>query len=239
MWTERNIQALMAGFFVFLVLSMAYHRDPTFAGSALGHGFGIAGTVFILLTLIYPFRKRVLKKKGRQNPLNTHITYGLLGPTLVLIHSAHKYDSLIGTLLFLALLIVVLSGIIGRFLYGKVNRSLRKQKKDLELLKTRFEEQKKGVLALCATRAGDSNAKEAMHAEASGDSEAESMEQCQRLWEEARSIAEMEYTVTFFDRLKHVFSWWTQAHYVLSAFLFVLIIVHVLTMLYYGIRWLP
>ncbi|MFW6053056.1 MAG: hypothetical protein ACOC8I_04020 [Desulfosalsimonas sp.] len=210
MLTSKNIHALMAGFFVFLVLSMVYHRDPVFAGSALGHGIGIAGTILILMTLVYPFRKRIMKRKGRQNPLNTHITYGLVGPSLVVIHSAHKYESIIGSLLFLALLVVVLSGIIGRFLYRMVNRSVREQKADLKLMKTRFDGRNY-----------------------------ESKEHYNRLLEEAGTIAELEYAVRFFDRLKRMFSWWIQAHYLLSGFLFALIIVHVLTVLYYGLRWLP
>ena len=100
MWPERNINAYLAVFFVILVMGFLVHQDPTFAGSALGHALGIIGGIFILMTLIYPFRKQVLKKKGRQNPLNSHIAYGLIGASLVVIHSGHKLESLIGILIF-------------------------------------------------------------------------------------------------------------------------------------------
>lgn len=230
MWVERNINAWLAGFFVLLVLGMVYHRDPAFAGSALGHGIGIAGTVFIVMTLIYPFRKRVLKKKGKKNPLQSHIAYGLIGPSLVVIHSAHKFTGIIGTLIFLVLLIVVISGIIGRFLYRKVNRSLREQKGDLKLLITRFGKRRNEIGDACEI------------SDASTDTEGEYSEYLETecaLWaDEAGAIADLEYTITFFDRLKRMFSYWIRVHYWLTAFLFALIAVHVTTTFYYGLRWL-
>lgn len=149
MWQERNINAYLAVFFAVLVMGFLVHQDPAFAGSALGHFLGIIGTVLILMTLIYPFRKRVLKKKGKQNPLNSHITYGLLGPSLVVIHSGHKLESLVGILIFLSMVLVVLSGIVGRFLFKKVNRSFKEQKQDHKLLKDRIESRKQELFASC------------------------------------------------------------------------------------------
>jgi ABC-type multidrug transport system fused ATPase/permease subunit len=239
MLTEKNIQALIAGFFVFLMLSVGFHRDPDFAGSALGHSLGIAGTVLIFMAMIYPFRKRILKKKGRQNPLNSHIAYGLVGPSLVVIHAAHDTGSLIGTLVFLALLIVVLSGIIGRFLYLKVNRSVREQQAALELLKNSFYAREKAMRAALAARQGDIVVKKAEPGRDSADADEESLEQHDRLMEEAWSISELEYAVTFSGPLKRMFSWWMQAHNLFTVFLFALIAVHVLATLYYGLRWLP
>lgn len=231
MWAEKNINAWLAGFFILLVLSTVYHRNPVFAGSSLGHGIGIAGTVFITMTLIYPFRKRILKKKGKQNPLNSHVAYGLIGPSLVVIHSAHKFSSIIGALLFLTLLIVVISGIIGRFLFRKVNRSLREQKRDLKLLITQFGKRKREIRAACEVSSEDMD---------SGGGYSEYLEtECDKWADEARAIADVEYSVAFFDRLKRSFSRWIRVHYWLTVLLFALIVVHVVTTIYYGLRWLP
>src|SRR6056297_4015905 len=149
MWSEKNINAFLAAFFFLLVLGFLFHQSQTFAGSLLGHGLGIIGSILILMTLIYPFRKRILKKKGRQNPLNRHVTYGLIGPSLVVIHSAHKFSSPIGILVFLSLVLVVFSGIVGRYLFKQVNRSLREQKRDQKLIKARIENRKKEMHTDC------------------------------------------------------------------------------------------
>jgi hypothetical protein len=238
MWSEKNINAFLAVFFCLLVLGFLFHQSQTFAGSLLGHGLGIIGSIMILMTLIYPFRKRVLKKKGRQNPLNSHVTYGLLGPSLVVMHSAHKFSSLIGILVFLSLVLVVFSGIVGRYLYKKVNRSLREQKRDQKLMKARIENRKQEIMAACKT----DEAADESETNTAGDYEAysheEMMEKCGDWLDEVRTLAEIEYATRFFDRLKTVFSRWIRIHYVISGLLFVLMIVHVMTTIYYGLRWM-
>ena len=239
MWSEKNINAFLAVFFILLVLGFLFHQSQTFAGSLLGHGLGIVGSIMILMTLIYPFRKRILKKKGRQNSLNSHVTYGLLGPSLVVIHSAHKFSSLIGILVFLSLVLLVFSGIVGRYLYKKVNRSLREQKRDQKLMKARIENRKQEMVTACKT----DEAEDESDKDTAGDSEAysyeEMMEKCGDWLDEVRTLAELEYATRFFDRLKTVFSRWIRIHYAISGLLFALMIVHVMTTIYYGLRWMP
>ena len=239
MWSEKNINAFLAVFFCLLVLGFLFHQSQTFAGSLLGHGLGIVGSIVILMTLIYPFRKRILKKKGRQNPLNSHVTYGLLGPALVVIHSAHKFSSLIGILVFLSLVLVVFSGIVGRYLYKKVNRSLREQKRDQKLIKARIENRKQEMIADCkADETADESETNIAGAPETYSHEA-MMEKCGEWLDEVRTLAEIEYATRFFDRLKTVFSRWIRIHYAISGLLFALMIVHVMTTVYYGLRWLP
>lgn len=240
MWSEKNINAFLAVFFCLLVLGFLFHQSPTFAGSLPGHGLGIVGSIMILMTLIYPFRKRILKKKGRQNPLNTHVTYGLLGPSLVVVHSAHKFSSLIGILVFLSLVLVVFSGVVGRYLYKKVNRSLREQKRDQKFMKARIENRKEEMTAACKVDGAADEAETTIESDVSeAYSQEQMLENCGEWLDEVRTLAEIEYATRFFDRLKTVFSRWLRIHYVISGLLFALMIVHVMTTIYYGLRWVP
>ena len=233
MMTEKNINGLLAVFFVVLTAGFLFHRSGTFAGSLTGHFIGIAGTVMMFMTLVYPFKKRVLGRRGRKNPLGTHILYGLAGPSLVVIHSAHKLDSLIGQMTFLAMVIVVLSGIVGRYLFRSVNRTLKDQKNELEALRSTFEKRREEIAA-CEAFFQPERAEEASEA-----IDAEQRDHCARLLELARSISELEYATSFFDSTKSMFSKWMRVHHVLTLFLFSLVLLHVLTVLYYGLRWLP
>lgn len=239
MWDEKNINAYLAVFFGMVVAGFLFHQSEAFSGSFAGHIIGIIGSIFMLMTLIYPFRKRILKKKGKQNPLNSHIAYGLIGPSLVVIHSAHKFSSLIGILVFLSLLIVVLSGIVGRYLFKKVNRSLREQKRDHKLLKQRIDSRKQEMAAACKT--GDMPDESDADSDGSGGwaTTSEMIAECGNWLQEVQAFAEIKYAMTFFDRLKTLFSWWIRVHYVISGLLFALMIVHIATTLYYGLRWLP
>ena len=233
MMTEKNINALLAVFFVVLTAGFLFHRSATFAGSLAGHLIGIAGTVMMFMTLVYPFKKRVLGRRGRKNPLGTHILYGLAGPSLVVIHSAHKLDSLIGLLTFLTMLVVVLSGIVGRYLFRSVNRTLKEQKKELETLRSSFQKRKEEVAA-CEAFFDPDRAEEE-----TATIDNEQRDRCARLYELAQSISELEYATSLFDTTRSMFSKWMKVHHVLTLFLFSFVILHILTVLYYGLRWLP
>jgi len=234
MFNDWTINGFLSGLFALLVVGFVFHQSPTFAGSIAGHAMGIAGTFFMVLALAYPFRKRVLKQRGRKNPLNRHITYGLVGPVLVVIHSAHKFSSLIGLLTFLLLLLVVLSGIVGRYLYRRIKKTTRQQQRDLKLLKNRFERERNERISACNFLISESDNADADE----NDIDAEMEGVCRDLINEAGAIVEMEFSINFFDRTKALFSRWLTAHYLLSLFLFSLITVHVLSTFYYGLRWL-
>jgi hypothetical protein len=240
MLNEKNIAALLAILFVVLVAGFLVHQSPAFAGSLIGHLIGIAGILIMFMALIYPFRKRVLRKRGRQNPLNTHIHYGLIGPCLVVIHSAHKFGSMVGMLCFVSMLLVVLSGIVGKFLFRRVNRSLKQQKSDVALLRRVFEKRRKKIHVLDASL----QTQNGNHAQ--GD-EQQSIEEEKDLERQARheelvnlahSIAETEHIIKVFSGTSTLFSRWIRVHYLLTFFLFSMVLVHVLTTVYYGLRWL-
>lgn len=242
MLNEKNITALLAGFFVIFSLGFLLHQSPTFAGSPVGHLIGIVGTGVMGMTLIYPFRKRILKKRGKKNPLNPHIYYGLIGPSLVVFHSAHKFSSLIGLLCLLSLLLIVLSGIVGKILFRKVNRTLKEQKEDLQFLKTAFR-QRKLEAERCKQFVNWEKAGEIPggigHGEYEELSAKKGQQACEVILSMAYSITELEHSVQIFAKTKKLFTHWIGIHYTLTFVLFALVVVHILTSFYYGIRWIP
>jgi hypothetical protein len=96
------------------------------AGSVVGHVLGITGFLMMLSTeTLYSLRKRLPRfTYGRMSLwLQAHIFTGIVGPFLVLLHSGWKFNGLAGILTLLTIL-VVLSGIIGRYIYTAVPRDL-------------------------------------------------------------------------------------------------------------------
>ena len=239
MFNEKRITPLLAVLFVALSLGFALHRSPTFAGSFLGHLIGIAGALLMCCALVYPFRKRVQKKRGKENPLNRHIYYGLIGPSVVVIHAAHKSSNLIGVITFLSMFLIVFSGIVGRFLYSRVSRTLKQQENDLSLLKAQFEAHKKDT-ELYQARLRKPQI-EGMEDDDSSEDEKVAWER-DRKYEElldlVHSLAETEYVVKAFSGTKKLFSRWLRIHYMLALLLFSMMIIHILTTFYYGLRWL-
>jgi len=87
----------------------------------LGHALGIAGTVFMFLSYILYFVRKKLECLEFLGPLSMwleiHIFFGILGPVLIMFHSAFSLRGIIGVAFWL-MVVVVVSGIFGRVLSG-------------------------------------------------------------------------------------------------------------------------
>lgn len=95
------------------------------SSSLLGHGIGVIGFALMLMTeTLYSLRKRSRRARwGRTaNWLRFHIVTGIVGPYMVLLHAAWRYNGLAG-LVMLMTVIVVISGFIGRYIYTRVPRN--------------------------------------------------------------------------------------------------------------------
>ena len=94
---------------------------------SIGCPLGIAGTLMMLAIFLYPLRKRwsSLQKVGTQAQwLQVHIFLGFAGPVLVTFHSTGKLAGLVA-IAFYAMWAMVVSGIVGRYLYAKIPRTVK------------------------------------------------------------------------------------------------------------------
>ena len=96
-------------------------------GSDPGYWLGVAGGVSMLLLLAYPLRKRVraIRAWGDARPFFlVHMAMGIVGPLLIVLHSKLEFGSLNATVAFLCMALVAASGLVGRFLYGRIHRGM-------------------------------------------------------------------------------------------------------------------
>jgi hypothetical protein len=106
-----------------------YHSDHGFLKPSgfFGHGLGIVGTLLILIGVFgYIARKRYkfLSRLGRLKYwLEFHIFLCCLGPVMILFHTAFKFGGIV-SIAFWSMLAVVLSGVIGRFIYIQIPRTI-------------------------------------------------------------------------------------------------------------------
>jgi hypothetical protein len=111
-----------------LALSGYYATHEVAAGDRIGHSIGWAGTASMVLMHVYSLRKRIpaFSGWGRLSAwLHLHIFLGLQGALLVTFHSLHlaRLANISGATIVLTL-IVVASGMLGRYLYSWLPRSL-------------------------------------------------------------------------------------------------------------------
>ncbi|MEN9397063.1 MAG: hypothetical protein RLZ81_1593 [Pseudomonadota bacterium] len=98
------------------------------AGDDAGYWIGVAGGVMMLLLFGYPLRKhlRFTQNWGRMKWwFWLHMTLGIGGPLLILVHSTFRIGSLNAGVALYSMIIVALSGVVGRFIYRHVNKGLR------------------------------------------------------------------------------------------------------------------
>lgn len=93
----------------------------------VGYALGIFGLTAMAVLLLYSVRKRVraLRRAGSMRIwFEAHLILGLLGPTAILYHCNFELGSLNSTISLACMLAVAGSGVGGRFLYGRMHRSL-------------------------------------------------------------------------------------------------------------------
>jgi hypothetical protein len=120
-----------------------WYRDVDYltAKDGLGYYLGIVGSVMMLLLLLYPLRKkaRFMREWGAvKHWFRMHKVLGILGPVLVLFHANFRLHAVNSNVALFAMLLVVFSGLLGRFIYVKIHYSHYGQKLSLQELEQRF-----------------------------------------------------------------------------------------------------
>jgi hypothetical protein len=112
---------------LFAIAVMVARSGLYTAGSNLGYGLGVAGGVGMLALFVYPLRKRwrAMREFGSTKFwFALHMALGIAGPLLIVLHSTLAFGSLNATVAFASMALVAASGIVGRFLYGRIHHGL-------------------------------------------------------------------------------------------------------------------
>ena len=117
-----------------------YHADHDLLkpSGALGHGLGILGSLLMIIGVsTYMARKRfrwMLRMGKLEHWLEFHIFLCTLGPIMVLFHTAFKFGGIVA-ISFWSMVAVFLSGVIGRFIYLQIPRSIEGRELSLNEVK--------------------------------------------------------------------------------------------------------
>ncbi|MFZ1703228.1 MAG: hypothetical protein WAT79_02715 [Saprospiraceae bacterium] len=124
------LSVMGASYYVTSMEERFYHEDHQMLkpNGLFGHGLGIIGTLLILIGVFgYMIRKR-WRKLSRIGVLKYwlefHIFLCTLGPIMVLFHTAFKFGGIV-SISFWSMVAVVASGVLGRFIYLQIPRTLQ------------------------------------------------------------------------------------------------------------------
>jgi hypothetical protein len=207
----------------------------------VGHGLGIVGTLLILIGLFgYMARKRlkIFSRVGLLKYwLELHIFLCTLGTVLVLFHTTFKFGGII-SIGFWSLAIVFVSGIVGRFLYLQIPRSIEGNELDMielhdlkadldnelldkyqinfaEIKTSRFSEIKLKLISEKISKKDFHKVK-------------------QLIQKERRLVTRIERL----DRIKNLFKQWHVIHLPFALIMLIIMTIHVGVALFFGYKWI-
>jgi hypothetical protein len=99
----------------------------------VGRYLGIVGTLIIISSFIYSLRKRkILQISTPKQLLQNHELFGWSGALMILVHGGIHFNAIIPWLALFAMVIVVASGLTGKYLLKEAKESLKDKQIELK-----------------------------------------------------------------------------------------------------------
>jgi hypothetical protein len=235
----------------------------------IGHGLGIVGTLFIIVGVTtYSMRKRMRSLQGwgkLRSWLTFHIFLCTSGPMLVLWHTSLKVSGIVA-ISFWSMVIVVTSGILGRYVYVRIPKTaeghfrnideLRSEQYALagrikELLRLDDQQWQQTGLSVAAqpVRSTWKALMEVLQYDMSfwnrrrswkqwASHEDVSSEQVQEARSIWRTYSWRARQISLLQPLQRIFTYWHLFHIPLAAVMFIILAVHVVVAILFGYTWI-
>lgn len=234
-----------------LWLGFLVHRSPRFPGSLPGGMLAITGAILMVIpSLLYSAAKRstylktlITKRISLGTLLSWHVYTGIIGSIFAILHTGHRFESPLGIWLTAMMLLTVFSGFVGRYFLSYSAMELREKQTLLNLLATQYNQlvsvaQKNPSTELQLT-ATHTFVRRALNSILGTEptqvvADAPLAMKAVRL---AESIADIEYAIQTHDVLKRRTARWLVLHIATSCGFYALLILHIWSSIYYGLRW--
>lgn len=231
--TERLIVEAVLTLILIFIPAFVLHTSPRFAGSLAGFTLGTGAALLMLALLIYPLAKYDARLKAwlarvasMRALLTFHVYAGVFGTFLAILHTGHKYQSVLGIMLVITMLLVVGTGFVGRYYLPETSTELREDRSRLASLRSAYDS---AAAALAERHLYETAAADNITAPALRDTSVLQL---------VDAIADLENAIGSREALKAVFLRWIVAHVVTAILMYSLLTLHIAGEIYYGLRWL-
>lgn len=207
----------------------------------VGHGLGIVGSLFIVFGLFsYMARKRIKIFSGfglLKYWLEFHIFLCTLGSVMVLFHTSFKFGGII-SIGFWSMAIVWSSGVIGRFIYLQIPRTI--EGRELSLIEV---QEIKDQFDLELLNKYDINFSEIKTSKISGlklklHSKNISKRDYKKIKLLINNTKKLTKRIERLDRMKNLFRYWHVAHLPFALIMLVIMMIHIAVVLTFGYKWI-
>ena len=236
------------------------HYDWFKPSGLFGQGLGVIGTLMIAFGVgIYIARKRYgfLERFIRlKYLLEFHIFLCVLGPILILFHTTFKFGGIV-SVAFWSMVAVVLSGVVGRFIYIRIPRAVGGQ----ELSMQEIQDRREGLLAQLAEQGGEQSRDILSLLDRSGSAKGW-LGRAIEHWEIRKAIKKILQTthltasqrreilllvkeelalrnsVARLEQMKKLFQYWHVVHMPFALIMLIIVLIHVIVTVSLGYRWI-
>lgn len=149
-FTIRNVLPFFVIYALLIALATTLHIYLQDAGYKwILRYLGIVGTFLILLSFVYSLRKRKIINFGKAKfLLQIHEVLAWTGSLLILVHAGFEFDAVIPRIAVFAMLIVVASGLTGKYLLKQARESIKDRRTELKAKNLSEDEIEKELFAL-------------------------------------------------------------------------------------------
>ncbi len=238
-----------------------YHDDHNAlkASGIVGHGLGIIGTLMIVAGVsMYMARKRI-KRFRRVGVLKYwlefHIFLCSVGPVLVLFHTSFKFGGIV-SISFWSMVAVVLSGVIGRFIYIQIPRTIQGRElslaeihdirtnvesslresgvhDQLEELSARRKDSPKNFVSQWIADAGYvRNVRRVLR------SRVDNRDQLREIMTLVQEEVSLTNRIRRLEQMRQLFKYWHVAHLPFALIMLIIMVIHVGVTLTFGYKWI-
>jgi hypothetical protein len=223
-----------------------YHEkyEEMKASGLIGHGLGIYGTLIIFVGVFgYIYAKKTLRFEKYirlKYLLEFHIFLCTIGPIMILFHTTFKFGGLV-SIGFWSMVIVVLSGVIGRYIYIQIPRKMNGQELNASEIAANFTNLWEPILALAQDHL-TIREKYLIFEKANGPEKIKALKELyslvitipsippQQLKAIRKTIHQLQilaYRVARLDRMRKLFKYWHVFHKPFAIIMLVIVVIHI------------
>lgn len=250
---ERERTIIGGLFLLQLILWLGFlvHRSPRFPGSLAGGILAVTGAVLMILPPIFYsaakriafFKRLTTNRISLGTLLSWHVYTSIVGSILAILHTGHRFESNLGILLTAMMLLTVFSGFIGRYFLRYETLELHEKQDLLNRLATEYNlligEMSRQPNAEIVSLASHGVVRRAINSVFGTDVlfRQEKTSLPYRAVRLAESIADLEYAIRTHELLKRRLGIWLKIHLATSFTFYILLVFHIWTAIYFGLRW--
>ena len=232
-----------------------YHIDHELIkpNGLLGHGMGIIGSFLMVAGVsIYMLRKRwrFLARLGKlKHWLEFHIFLCTRGPILVLFHTSFKIGGIV-SISFWSMVAVVVSGVIGRFIYIQIPRTIegrelslnevRGMKTDIrDILVTKYDLHKDSLDTVIQSTMGRRKERPSIRSINRNLKENHlTRSQRSQVLKLVKNEISLNHRIDRLQTMQKLFKYWHVAHLPFALVMLVIMVVHVAVSIVFGYTWI-